>query len=148
MTTNPRVNSILVPPSGAALYEGETATFWFDDHGILYCRAKEVERTLERQKASFELIRSIAGSRKVYMLADTTTGGLQDKAAREYAAREMPGIFRAMAIISASAFGRMIANTMSSLQDQPVPIKQFSAEAQAKDWLMDFIVLDKISGKR
>jgi hypothetical protein len=121
------------------LYEGELATFWFDENGILCALAKNTIRTLERQKTNYDFIRKITGNKKVCLLSDTSNSSPQDKETRDYIARELPGIFKAMAIISTSTMGEFSANVFIALKDQPIPILFCDTEEKAKEWLKQFL---------
>lgn len=128
------------PPAGATVYEKELATFWLDDNGILYAKAKNAERTLEIQQRTYDFIRQLSRSKKVCLLTDLSSGGsTQDAETREYMAREMPFIFKAMALISTSAFGRLNTNTFMMAKGLPVPVRSFDSEDEARAWLKEFL---------
>jgi hypothetical protein len=59
----------MTPPSNARVYEGELADFWFDESGILCAVSKMVPRTLENQKANYDLIRASTSNTRVCLLA-------------------------------------------------------------------------------
>lgn len=128
------------PPAGATIYEQELATFWFGEDGILYAKAKNAQRTLEIQKRTYEFIRQISGGKKVCLLSDLSSGGsAHDDETREYMAREMPHLFKAMALISTSAFARMATNTFMTLKGLPVPLRSFDNEEEAREWLKEYL---------
>lgn len=127
------------PPDNTRLYESDLATFWFDENYILCAIAKKTHRTVDKQKKTYELIRQISDNKKVCILSDATSVSPLDKETREYVALEIPTIFKAMAIISASALGRTIANIFLTLKRQPVPIKMFANEKDAKEWLKQYL---------
>jgi hypothetical protein len=127
------------PPPGAKIYEGELATFWLDENGILCAVSKDTVRTLEKQKENYAFIRQIIGDKKVCLLSDTTTSSPQDKETRDYSALELPKIFKAMAVISDSASGRFTANVYKEIKKEPVPIQIFNSEEEAKEWLKQFL---------
>jgi hypothetical protein len=127
------------PPPDVKIFEGELATFWFDENGILCALSKNTPRTLEKQKKNYEFIREITSNKKVCLLSDTTTSRPQDKETRDYMAGELPKIFKAMAVISGSVLGKLITNTFLVLKKQPIPIKMFSNEAEAKEWLKNHL---------
>jgi hypothetical protein len=126
------------PPEGSTTYEGELAVFWFNEHGILCARAKNTPRSMERQKANYEFIRKISGNKKVCLLSDTSTTAPQDKETRDYAAKEMPNVFSAMAVISGTAMGKFIANQFIHIKDHPIPIQLFEKEEDAVKWLKQY----------
>jgi len=126
------------PPANTEVYEGEIATFWFED-GILYAKSKNVPRTLEVQKRTYDLIRKISNGKKVCMLADASNSQPQDKQTREYIAQEMPKIFKAMAVLSESATGKVITSIFRGLKKDPVAVEMFPDEHSAKEWLKQYL---------
>jgi hypothetical protein len=102
---------------------------------ILFAIAKPTPRTLNRQKANYELLKRITNNKRVCLLADTTHAAAQDKETRDYSVKEMPNVFKAMAIVSASYFGRFISYIFLRLKKQPIPIQVFAAEKEAQVWL-------------
>ena len=129
----------MTPPENAKVYEGELASFWFDENGILCAVSKKVSRTMENQKANYALVREIAANKRVCLLADNTDTYTQDDQIRQYSAGEMPKLFKAMAVISRTVIGRAAAHLFLYFQGQPVPIMSFDNEKEAKEWLMQFL---------
>jgi hypothetical protein len=127
------------PSTNTKIFEGELATFWLDEHGILCALSKNTLRTLEKQKKNYEFIKEIVGNKKVCLLSDTTSSSPQDRKTREYSAIELPKMFNAMAVISDSVLGRYIANLFVVLKNQPIPIKMFDDEQEAKEWLKQYL---------
>ena len=130
----------MIPPKNAVLFECDLATFWLRDDGILCGIAKDAFRTLEKQKEVNRLIRKISGGKRVCMLADNTFSSSPiDKETADFIAKEMPEIFKAMAVISSSMIGKFISNSFINEKSEPVPIKQFRDEKSALDWLKLFL---------
>ncbi len=127
------------PVNDTKVFEGELATFWFDDNGILCAIAKGVERNVEKQKKNYDFIAEITNRKKVCLLSDTTSSKPQDLETRNYAASQLPNYFKAMAVISGSSLGRYIANLFITLKHQPIPIKMFANEEEAKEWLKQYL---------
>lgn len=126
-------------PSNAKVIEGELATFWLDENGILCAVAKATERTLQKQKDNYQIIREIAGNKKICLLSDATLAGPMDKETRDYASKELPDVIKAMAVISHSATGTFTSTVFMSLKQEPVPIKLFDNEAEARIWLDNYL---------
>ncbi len=126
-------------PKDVKLFEGELATFWFDESGILCANSKIIERTMENQKRNYDFIREICANKKVCILTDTTTSSPLEKEVRNYVANEIKTVFNAMAIISHSALGKMISNSFLMLHTPAIPVKFFSDEKEAKVWLHNFM---------
>jgi hypothetical protein len=129
----------MIPPKDVKIYDGELAVFWLDESGILCANGKSTPRTLEKQKANFELIKQITNNKKVCILSDATSSGPQDNETRAYTADEMPNLFKAMAVIANSVTSKYIVNLFLALKSQPVPIKMFSSEKEAREWLKNYL---------
>ena len=129
----------MTPPRNAKVYEGDLADFWFEEDGILCAVSKMVPRTLENQKANYDLISAITSNKRVCLLADNTLTYEQDDETRKYMASEIPKIFKAMAVISRTVFGQAVSDTFLYYQGKPVPIKTFKDESEARQWLRQFI---------
>jgi len=129
----------MTPPNNAKVYEGELADFWIEEDGILCAVSKMVPRTLENQKANYDLIRKITGSKRVCLLADNTLTYEQDEETRKYMANEIPKIFKAMAVVSRTVFGQAVSDTFLYYEGTPVPIKTFKDENEARVWLKQFV---------
>ncbi len=130
---------MLRPPAHVTTYEGELATFWFDESGILCAIGKQTTRTLDMQKNNYDFIRQISGGKKVCLLSDATSSDPHDKETRDYMAREMPNVFIAMAVVADSAVGRFVFNTFIRLKRQPVPMRFFPNEKEARAWLKQYL---------
>ena len=130
----------MVLPENTALFEFPTSTMWFDENGILCSIAKKVpQQTVEETKKTLEEFRKITGGKKVCMLTDSTDSTPVDKEMRDYIAGIMPEIAIAIAVISRSAMGKMVANLFFSIKKQPYPVKMFSDETEAKEWLKQYL---------
>lgn len=132
----------MTAPENIKIYEGELASFWFDENGILCAVSKKVSRTMEKQKDNYALVKEIIGNKRVCLLADNTDTYTQDDLTRQYSAQEMPRLFKAMAVISHTTMGRAAAHLFLYFHGQPVPIKSFENERDAKEWLMPFLHVD------
>ncbi len=126
-------------PENVNIYEGELATFWLEENGILCAIGKSTTRSLEKQKANFEYIKQITNDKKVCLLTDASSSGPQDTITRAYTAAEMPNRFKAMAVIANSVTGKYIVNLFLTLKSQPVPIKMFTNEQEARKWLKNYL---------
>lgn len=126
-------------PVNTKIYETEVQTLWFDDDGILCGRSKDFPRTLQNQRQTYDLIRKISGNKKVCYLSEVTRIQAPDKETREFVVAESSNLFKAVAVISDSFVGRMIANILFNMRRQPYPVKMFSNEDDAKKWLKQFL---------
>lgn len=126
-------------PDNVKIFEGELATFWFNEKGILYAVAKKTPRTLEKQKENFALIKQITGNKKVCLFSDSTNASPPNKETRDYMEKEMPNIFKAMAIVSKSVVGEIFPKAFLILNSYPIPIKYFNEEKEAAEWLKQYL---------
>ena len=126
-------------PDPSKIYEGELADFWMDEEGFLCAFSKMVPRTLEKQKANYDLIRKITGNKRVCLLADNTLTYETDEATQKYMASEISELFKAMAVTSRTIFGQAVSDTFLYYNGTPVPIKTFKDDNKARAWLRQFL---------
>lgn len=131
---------ILTIPEHTAILELPTSRIWREDSGIVCVMSiKAKEQTVEEAKASLEAMRNYLGDEKVCMLIDVTHSSESSRELRAFAAEELPKIVKAVAMVSASALGKMIANLFFNLKSQPYPVKMFNDENEARTWLKRFL---------
>lgn len=129
-------------PKGATLYEHPLASYWMDSDGIWYAVSKETPRTLEMMRDNVAFLKKIFENKRVCLIADASKVSPYDKETRNYLAKELNNLYKAMAIISTSSIGRMVANTFilsHLLNPLPVPMKMFKNEKEAKEWLREYL---------
>ncbi len=130
----------MVLPENTEVFEFPTSTMWFDENGILCSIAKKFSQlTVEEAKKTMEELRKITGGKKICLLSDSTDSSPINKELRDYLAEVIPEIVKAIAIISRSAVGKMVANLFFSIKKQPYPVKMFSDETEAKEWLKQYL---------
>src|SRR6218665_951291 len=101
---------IRIPP-GAKTIEWPTSTAWFNEEGILYSISKKAPPlSLEESKKIMNELLQLIGDKKVCFLADVTHAGESPREIRDYAAQEFPKFIKAVAMVSDSAIGKMLAN--------------------------------------
>jgi hypothetical protein len=127
-------------PQNVHITDWPTSVTWFDDQGILYCVYKKgVERSMTETRETIEEFKKQLNGEKVCMLADVTNSGQSSKEIREYVARELPKFIKAIAMISDSPLGKMLANLFLTLKNQPYPTKVFNNESEAREWLKYYL---------
>jgi hypothetical protein len=62
-----------------------------------------------------------------------------NKQTREYAAKEFPKLVKALALVCKSPMSRVLAHLFFAVVSPPFPAKMFTTEADAKQWLMQYI---------
>ena len=128
------------PPPNAQVYESSGSTFWFDENGIVCCVTKNTHlQTLEDISKGFNKFKQIIGKRKVCVLLDLTNSVEISREIRNFIASELPEFVTAIALISKTAFGKMLASVFLSISAQPYPTKMFSHEKEALKWLQQYV---------
>src|SRR5258708_5756629 len=100
------------PPKNIKLIELPTSTMWFDELGIVYSKPKPytVAQTREETKILMDQLRKAFGGEKKCMILETGHEAPPTKREdREWIAAELESITKAMAIITTSALGKMMA---------------------------------------
>lgn len=127
-------------PKHLKVIEWDTSTVWFDESGILCSISKKAPlQTLDQAKRSLKDLYDLIGDQKVCMLIDVTNTSESTKELRELAAIEFPKFVKAIAMVSNSVLGKMLANLFFSVKKQPYPVKMFSNEIEGKEWLKQYL---------
>ena len=135
----PATKTMLSIPDDAHVIELPTSRLWREQSGIVCVVSKKANQTVEEAKKAIETFRSHLGAEKVCMLIDVTDTSESSRDVREYAAQELPKIVKAVAMVSGSVLGKMLANLFFNLKTQPYPVKMFNDESQARAWLKKFL---------
>jgi hypothetical protein len=122
-------------PSNLQLHEHEMATVWFDEEGILCVVVKNGPRNVSSMNDYYQFVNKITNGKKVRILTDITGASPMDTETRAHAARILPMLFSAMAIISDSHIGLLMGQTFLELSDQPYPTGIFQNSEEALAWL-------------
>ncbi len=132
-------------PTDREIFEGEIATYWFDD-GILVSHSKSPKRTVENIKRNVTLVKEITKNRRVPLLIYLSSSPVPDKATRIFSTEQLPEIYSAMAMISKPGLSKFIMNILFALKPPPIPVKSFTDDVEAKEWLQQFVLEDSLSG--
>src|SRR6187200_2532018 len=126
-------------PTDRQTWEGEIATYWFDNNGILVSLSKSVLRTVENISSNVTLVRSITNNKPVPLLIYLSDSPIPDKQTRKFSTAQLPIIYSAMAMVSKPGLSKFIMNILFSLKPPPIPMKSFTDDKQAKEWLKQFV---------
>ena len=127
-------------PANVKVYDFSSAVMWLDEAGILCSVSKKAPaQTVEEARETLEEFKKITGGRKVCMLLDITNSQPNTKEIRDFAAEEIRKIAKAIAMISSSALGKMIANLYFGLKPPTYPAKMFTNEQDARNWLKQYL---------
>jgi|SRR6185436_13881497 len=125
-------------PTGCEIFEGEIATYWFEGD-ILVSLSKNPKRTVENITGNVALVKRITNNRRVPLLIYLSDSPVPDRQTRKFAAEQLPVIYSAMAMVSKPGLAKLIMNILFSLKSPPIPMKSFSDDKEAKNWLKEFI---------
>ena len=126
------------PPENIQTIKGEIADYWYND-GILYAYSKTVLRTVENISGNVALVKQITGGKKVPLLIYLSNSPVPDKATRKFSTEKFPEIYSAMAMISKPGLARFIMSILFRFKPPPIPIKSFTNDTEAKEWLQQFV---------
>jgi hypothetical protein len=129
----------MTKPSDRQIWEGEIASYWFDDNGILVSLSKSPKRTVENIARNVALVKSITGNRPVPLLIYLANSPVPDKETRAYSAEKLPEIYSAMAMVSDPGLSKFIVNILFRFMPPPIPMKSFSDDRKAVEWLKPYL---------
>ena len=130
-------------PNGLKAYEGEIATYWFED-GMLVSLSKSPKRTVKNITENVALVKQITSNQRVPLLIYLSNSPVPDKKTREFSTSQLPLIYSAMAMISKPGLSKFIMNILFALKPPPIPVKSFTDEGEAKEWLKQFVTKNEI----
>ena len=129
---------MVTPPTDREIYEGEIATYWFED-GILVSLSKSPQRTVANITGNVALVKQITGNKRVPLLIYLSKSPIPDKETRTFSTTQLPVIYSAMAMVSKPGLAQFIMNILFSLKPPPIPMKSFNNDKAAKEWLRQFL---------
>ena len=121
-----------------------SSIMWFDEDGVLYSKPKEgvPEPELSREEAlkQMEEFKKILGYKKACMILETNSNSKPPKKEdRDFIADQLTQVAKAMGIISSSPLSRMVANLFFGLKPPSYPVKFFSNDKDAKEWIKQYL---------
>lgn len=128
----------MVPPDSITLIKGEIADYHFED-GILYSFSKPPKRTIKNITDNIALVKSITGGKKVPLLIYLSNSPVPDKETRKFSTEQLPNVYTAMAMVSKPGLAKLIMNILFRLKSSPIPMKSFSDDKEAKEWLKQYL---------
>ena len=125
-------------PTDREVFEGAIATYWFDE-GILVSLSKSPKRTVQLIRGNVQLVKKITNNTPVPLLIYLSDSPVPDKETRRYSTEQLPVIYKSMAMVSKPGLSKLIMNILFSLKPPPIPMKSFTNDAEAKQWLKQFL---------
>jgi len=125
-------------PADKEIFEGEISDYYMED-GILVSLSKSPRRTVENIKGNIALVKQITGNKKIPLLIYLSSSPIPDKETRKYVNEQLPHVYSAMAMISKPGLSKFIMNFLFRLKPPPIPMKNFTDETEAKEWLKQYL---------
>jgi len=129
---------MMTRPTDKIIHEGIIADYYMDN-GILVSLSKNPKRTVENITSNVALVKSITGNKPVPLLIYLSDSPIPDEATRKFATEQLPLIYSAMAMVSKPGLSKFIMNILFSLKTPPIPMKSFTDDKAAKDWLQQYL---------
>ena len=127
------------PSAHTELIPGEIADYRLSPEGILYAYSKSVKRTVELIQRNVVLVKSITGNKPAPLLIYLCDSPVPDKETRAYSTEQLPHIYTAMAMVSKPGLSSLIMTILFRFSKPPIPIKSFTDDKQAREWLLQFV---------
>lgn len=70
---------------------------------------------------------------------EVSNSGTMDKEASDYLKNEIPQMYKALAIVTTTPVGQMVAVSTTELVPPSIPTKTFSDSQQARLWLQQYL---------
>lgn len=126
-------------PTDRQIFEGEIATYWIDDDGILVSLSKNPRRTVANITANVALVKRITNNKKVPLLIYLSNSPIPDKETQKFSTEQLPNVYAAMAMISEPGLASFIMNLLFKFRPAPIPMKNFTDDKEAKEWLKQYL---------
>lgn len=129
----------MIIPEHTELIRGTIADYRLGHDGILYSYSKNILRTVDLIAGNVALVKQITGNKPVPLLIYLTNSPVPDKETRKFSTEQLPHIYTAMAMVSKPGLAKLIMNILFAVKSPPIPMKSFSDDKQAQEWLKLFI---------
>ncbi|HEY6162880.1 MAG TPA: hypothetical protein VI112_16745 [Bacteroidia bacterium] len=126
------------PPKNADIIKGPLGDFWLDENGFLVFCARQVTITENGFIQHLRLLKELTKDKQVCILQDLTCFNPIPKSFRERIISERVKAYKAIAVVSASPMGKMVAASLN-IPGSTTPIGIFKSEAEAKKWITQFL---------
>jgi len=126
-------------PDGVELIKGEIADYWLDTDGILYSFSKNPTRTVKNISENIALVKRITGNKKVPLLIYLSNSPVPDRETRKFSTEQLPNVYSAMAMVSKPGLAKFIMNLLFKFKTPPIPMKSFTDDVQAREWLRQYL---------
>jgi hypothetical protein len=85
------------------------------------------------------LVKSITNNKIIPLLIYLNNSPVPDKATRKFSAEQLPNVYSAMAMVSKPGLSKFIVNILFRVKPPAIPMKSFTDDKKAKEWLAQFV---------
>lgn len=129
----------MIRPTDRQIFEGEIADYRMDDDGILVSLSKSPKRTVANITGNIALVKQITNNKKVPLLIYLCNSPIPDKETRKFASEQLPNMYTAMAMVSKPGLATLIMSVLFKFRTPPIPMKNFTDDKEAKEWLKQYL---------
>jgi hypothetical protein len=129
----------MIIPENTELIPGHIADYRIGHDGILYSYSKSTLRTVQSITDNAALVKKITGNKRVPLLIYLSSTPIPDKETRAFSTEKLPELYSAMAMVSKPGLSTVIMNILFALKPPPIPMKPFTDDKQAQEWLKQFV---------
>ena len=101
--------------------------------------SKSPKRTVANITENIALVKRIANNKKNPLLIYLSKSPIPDKETREFVTKQLPNVYAAMAMVSKPGLTKFIMNFLFKLKPPPIPMKNFTDDKEAKEWLKQYL---------
>lgn len=128
-----------IPNHHTPIIKGEIADYYYSPEGILYSYSKNPKRTVKSISENIALVKQITGGKKVPLLIYLCDSPVPDKETRKFSAEQLPNVYTAMAMVSKPGLAQLIMNILFRFKPPAIPMKSFTNDTEALEWLKQYI---------
>jgi len=121
--------------------ETQTTKMWISEKGIVRVDYKTgVAETISEAKDNFNALKKLSAGKRFSVLVDIRKVKSQDRKSRQlFAGKKSDKIMIATGLIIGSPLSRVIGNFFLGLNKPQRPVKLFTSENEAIEWLKQFL---------
>jgi hypothetical protein len=101
--------------------------------------SKSPRRTVENITNNIALVKKITNNKKVPLLIYLSSSPIPDKETRKFVAEQLPNVYAVMAMVSKPGLAKFIMNFLFKLKRSSIPMKNFTDDKEAKQWLKQYL---------
>lgn len=126
-------------------FKTRNATMWLEEDGIVHAvYTSGARETIDDAIEDSAMQAKVARGKKKPILVDMRGFKNMDRGAREYFAKESAKITTAAALLVDTPVSKVLGNLLIGLNRLSHPVKLFTSEAEAVEWLKKFVKVGDI----